>query len=129
MSARQLPATDAIAFQLAALLEQYEQSIDDLTSAGFDAALYGRVSRELGDMRLLCARLPLLSVAWVHLLISHAELMHDLWREAPGSAATPAAEHCRARHLLAIRALRQQCLAHFIRTEHTAGPAREQRLS
>lgn len=83
MSARELPAVDAMAFRLAVLLEQYEQDVEELTSTWFDPALYARVSRELGEMRLLCAQLPLLSVQSIDLLISHAELVHCLWTGSP----------------------------------------------
>lgn len=127
MSAREFPAIDATAFQLAALLEQYEQDVEQLTSTWLDAALYERVCRELGDMRLLCAGLPLLSVPWVNLLISHAELMHCLWRGAPGGGASSPAERCKERHLVAIHTLREKCLGHFSRTEHTLQPDRDAR--
>ena len=69
MSARQLPAPDATAFRLAALLEQYEQDVEELAATWRDAGLYERVSREIDEMRLLCAGLPMLSAPWVHVLI------------------------------------------------------------
>jgi hypothetical protein len=117
MSACQFPTADTTAFRLAALLEEYEQHVGELTSTWLDAALYARVSREIGEMRLLCAALPLLSVPWVHLLISHAELVHCLWTCPPDGEESHPAERCKAHHLVAIRALRQKCLFHFTRIE------------
>ena len=119
MSARELPHVAASAFCLAALLEQYEQDVDQLTSTWCDADLYERVNQELGQMRLLCGGLPMLSVAWVHVLISHAELVHCLWRGMAGAKGSRPAEDCKADHLLAVRALRQKCLHHFSRIERS----------
>jgi hypothetical protein len=117
MSARELPSTDATAFRLAAMLEQYEQDVEELTSTWLDTVLYARISADLREMRLLCAGCPALSVPWVHLLIAHAELMHCMWAARPDGGEQPTAERCKAAHLLATRALRQQCLRHFTGTE------------
>lgn len=118
MSAPQFRALDAVAFQLAALLEKYEEDVEELASRWPDTTLYTRVSREIDEMRLLCASLPLLSVPWVHLLISHAELMHCLWKCTAGGKSR-AAEDCKANHYIAIRALREKCLYHFSRMERS----------
>ena len=119
MSAREFPPDDATAFRLAALLEQYEQDVEELPFPCLDAAFYQRVSRELGEMRVLCAGLPLLSVPWVHLRISHAELVHGLW-SASASGEDSDHERRKAHHQAAIRALRQKCLGHFTRVERRA---------
>lgn len=117
MSARELPAPDVTAFRLAALLERYEQDVEELTSGWPDADLHAEASRRLGEMRLLCAGCPVLSVPWVHVLISHTELLHCMWMESPEEAPR-GAQRCKAEHLLAVRALRDKCLQQFTRTEH-----------
>lgn len=108
MSARQSPSVDATAFRLAALLEQYEEDIEDLTSPWLDCAAYARVTRCMGEMRPLCAGLPLLSVASLQLLITHFELLHCLWNAAGPDAADTRAR--KADHLGAVRTLRSLCL-------------------
>jgi len=115
MSAREFPAVDAIAFRLAALLEQYEQDVEELTATWWDAKVYERVNQGLSEMRLLCASLPLMSVPWVHVLISHAELVNCLWKRAKNPKEPRSSEDCKAEHLLAVGALRQKCLRHFSR--------------
>lgn len=114
MSARHFSAPATTAFRLAATLEQYEQHLGVLTSNWPDAAIYERVSRELAEMRLLCAGLPQLSVPWMHLQISHTQLVHCLWSS---SADADFVEGCKALHLAAIRALRGRCLDGFSRVE------------
>jgi hypothetical protein len=115
MSAREFPAVDATAFRLAALLEQYEQDVEELTATWWNAEVYERVNQGLSEMRLLCAGLPQMSVAWVHVLISHAELVNCLWRSATKPQDCRSPEDCKAEHLLAVGALRQKCLRHFSR--------------
>jgi len=117
MSAREFPAADAIAFRLAALLEQYEQDVEELTATSWDAKVYECVNQGLAEMRLLCAGLPLMSVAWVHVLISHAELVNCLWRRAAKPKDCRSTDDCKAEHLLAVGALRQKCLRHLSRLE------------
>ena len=66
-------------------------------------------------MRVLCAGLPLMSVAWLHVLISHAELVNCLWRSSAKPKDCRTSEDCKEEHLLAVRALRKKCLRHFSR--------------
>ena len=117
MSASQARAIDAIAFELAAAVENYEQACEQLVATRPDMALYQSVSRQVDHMRLLCASLPQVSVAWVGLLISHAELVHCLWRCGEKSALSPELEACQVRHAHAIRALREKCVWLFSRAE------------
>lgn len=56
-----------MAFRLAAMPEKYEEDIEELTSTWLDAVLYARISGDPGEMRVLCAACPSLSVPWVHL--------------------------------------------------------------
>lgn len=117
MSADQLRGADAAAFQIAALLESYEEGMEALDSAWPDSALNARVQRELEAVRLACAALPMLAVAWLHLRISHAERVHALWNP-PGTEAEALAG-ARQRHLHAVHALRKLCLGQFSRMERT----------
>lgn len=89
MSAPQFQALSAIAFQLAATLEAYDESISAMLAAPMDAELYRRVSEQVDQMRMYAAALPTLSGAWVEVLIRHFELTHGLWRAQrdPGTVA------------------------------------------
>jgi hypothetical protein len=116
VSAPQFHAAEAVAFQLAAALELYEEGVGQLmAAASFDCALYSRVSRAVDEMRLYCASLPSLSVPWVHLLITHAELMHCFFEGARDGQVSTETGSCRERHLHALGALRQKCLYQFSR--------------
>jgi hypothetical protein len=110
MSASQAPALSAIAFQLAAALDAYEQDVAALLSGGFDAELYRRVSGHIDQMRLYTAALPPLSVAWVEVMIRHFEMTHGLWRaqkEGPG-AVDMKQLHAQLRE--AVRRLSRKCV-------------------
>jgi hypothetical protein len=80
MSAPQFQALSAIAFQLAATLEAYEEGISAMLAAPMDPELYRRVSEQVDQMRMYAAALPTLSGAWVEVLIRHFELTHGMWR-------------------------------------------------
>ncbi|RYF15311.1 MAG: hypothetical protein EOO30_14985 [Comamonadaceae bacterium] len=80
MSAPQINALSAIAFQLAATLQAYQADMDLLVGQGFDPDVYRRVSAQVDQMRMYAAALPPLSVAWVEVMIRHFELTHGLWR-------------------------------------------------
>lgn len=80
MSASQGPALSAIAFQLAATLEVYEEDVAALVRFPRASDLYLRVSRHVDAMRMYAAALPELTGAWVEVLIRHFELTHAFWR-------------------------------------------------
>ena len=80
MSVSQAPALSAIAFQLAAALDAYEQDIAQLVRGPFDPDAYERARRDMDQMRMYAAALPSLSVAWVEVMIRHFELTHGIWR-------------------------------------------------
>jgi hypothetical protein len=112
MSASHAPALDAIAFQLAAALDTYEQDVDAMMDAPLDMDLYREVSEQVDQIRMYTAALPTLSVQWVELLIAHTELVHGLWRSHYGREKTLPGEvdAIRAHHLACIVALRSRCL-------------------
>jgi hypothetical protein len=80
MSASQAPALTAIAFQLLAVLETYERDVAAMLKGPLDPEAYRRVSKHIDLMRMYAAELPVLSVAWVEVMIRHFELTHGLWR-------------------------------------------------
>jgi hypothetical protein len=80
MSASEASALSAVAFQLAASLDAYDEQVDELLRQPLDSALYQAVSRRMDEMRMYSATLPQLSVSWVELLIRHFEFTHALWR-------------------------------------------------
>jgi hypothetical protein len=87
MSVSQAPALSAIAFQLAAALDAYEQDVELLVHGPLDLEMYQRVSRQMDQMRQYAAALPTVSVAWVEVLIRHFELTQGLWSIQAGKDA------------------------------------------
>jgi hypothetical protein len=85
MSHCECQAVQAAAHELEAWLTTYELHVHELVFTWLDMDLYRTVSDEIDVIRGLCAGLPELSVPWVGLLVSHAELVHCLWRRGqPG---------------------------------------------
>ena len=102
MSRSHFPELNAILFQLMAELEAYEAHIRVLVrewQVRQDVVLFGEAGKSMDRMRLLAVALPQLSAHWVMVMISHTELMHNLWRcstrrpsrrrSAPASCARP----------------------------------------
>src|SRR5438552_3179987 len=111
MSARQVQAFDAIAFQLVAALERYEGSAAAMVAGWMDMQLYRTCGKEIEEIRRYAAALPQLSVAWVELLIAHAELVQTLWRN--GQAADPKRMNdVLVHHKTCIQLLRGRALRH-----------------
>lgn len=112
MSAYDAPAFDAIAFQLAAALEKYDEDVGTMVDTWLDMEVYRAVSDQVEDIRMLTAALPQLSVAWVELLIAHAELVHSLWRLRFREDEIDRGKlaEVRTRHNDALQALRNRCV-------------------
>jgi hypothetical protein len=81
MSASAAPALSAIAFQLAATLDHYDETMAALVRSPMvvDPELYQAATRQMDQMRMYAASLPPVSVAWVEVMIRHFELTHALW--------------------------------------------------
>lgn len=79
MRSSECQATQATALELEAALDIYERHVRRLARTWLDMDLYREVSAEIDAIRCACANLPELSVPWVALLVSHAELVHCLW--------------------------------------------------
>jgi hypothetical protein len=84
MSASQAPALSAIAFQLVAALQAYEEDVERLLQSRFDPEVYRRTSGRMDEMRRYAAAMPRLSSVWVEVLIRHFELTHALFRAERG---------------------------------------------
>jgi hypothetical protein len=110
MSASQGHAFSAIAFQLAAALEAYEQDVAALLAGSFDPEVYRRVSRHMDAMRMYAAALPSVSVAWVEVLIRHFELTHGLWRVEREGKGTVDLRELHAQLREAVQGLSRKCV-------------------
>ena len=110
MSASQAHALSAIAFQLAAALDAYEIEVAAMLHAPEDPDLYQRVSRRMDEMRRYAAALPMVSVAWVEVLIFHFELTHFLWRTQQGHGVDDRRELLHARLRQACERLARKCV-------------------
>ena len=112
MSAHHAPALDAIAFQLAAALERYEQDVAAMVDSWLDMDLYTQVSEQIEQIRMYSTALPQLSVQWAELLIAHAELVHSLWRlrfrDDPVDRGK--LDDARARHSACVESLKSRCM-------------------
>ena len=110
MSAPDAQALSAVAFQLAAALDAYEQDIATLVRGPFDTDAYQRASRQMDHMRMYAAALPMLSVAWVEVMIRHFELTHGIWRlqKEPGQGMDLAQLHAQLRS--AVERLSRKCM-------------------
>ncbi|HZN46750.1 MAG TPA: hypothetical protein VFB71_03940 [Ramlibacter sp.] len=110
MSASPAHALSAIAFQLAAALDAYEMEVAEMVRAPDDLDLYQRVSRRMDEMRRYAAALPMVSVAWVEVLICHFELTHSLWRMQQGRGVDDRRELLHARLRQACERLSRKCV-------------------
>lgn len=104
MRIQQLSAPVAM-FKLAAALESYDMRLRALAERSLDVDLVRRLQREFGELRLLCASLPKLSVSWTAVLLSRARLLQALCQRAKPAASTLLHEH-----LAAVEGLRLRCL-------------------
>jgi hypothetical protein len=108
MSAAQTPALSAIAFQLAAALDAYEQDVALLVRAPVDPEAYHRVSGHMDQMRMYAAALPSLAGAWVEVMIRHFELTHGLWKQQGSADVDLDQLHAQLRE--AVRTLARKCV-------------------
>ena len=110
MSASECQVMQATALEVVTSLSAYERHVRQLVSTWLDMDLYQLVSDEIDTIRHACAALPELSVPWVALLVSHAELVHCLWRSGqPSQRPTQRELHERLDdHLLCIAALAER---------------------
>lgn len=96
-------STRVVTFKLAAALEKYELDLRTLADSWLDPDLFRRMQEEFGELRILGASLPRLSVSWIAVLVSRSRLLNALFSTA---SAAPAFEE----HLRAVEGLRKRCL-------------------
>jgi hypothetical protein len=112
MSATGLPGTRVTALHAVRLLARYERHVRRMSLTWLDMDLYHTVSAEVDAIGLACAQLPGVKLPWVALLVSHAELVHTLWRTGtppsgpPGGSTTALEEHLHCIDALARRCVR-----------------------
>ena len=97
-------STRVVTFKLAAALEKYELDLRALAADWLDAECLQRVQHDFGELRILGASLPRLSVAWVAVLVSRARFVQSLWGPAVSVRAIL------DEHLRAVESLRKRCL-------------------
>jgi hypothetical protein len=103
---------DAIAFQLIAALEQYEEDVGVLVRKWHvdqDMERYALVSRKVDEIRNLCGAMPSVAAQWVTVLISHTELMHGLLRPTRPASNAMLLEEQLLDHQAVVEALRSKC--------------------
>jgi hypothetical protein len=112
MSASHFPVVRAMSVQAATALARYERHVRKLAATWLDMELYTVVSAEIDEIQRACAGLPELSLPWTELLISHAELIHALWRggPAPDAGTVQEVEERLRDHLACIDTLARRCL-------------------
>lgn len=110
MSAYDLPGRRAVMLQVANALARYERHVRKLAATWLDMDLYQTVSEEIEEIKRQCAAAPELRVPWTHTLISHAELIHALWRQGDHAGATPEVDAALSAHLSCVDALARRCL-------------------
>lgn len=110
-------STRVVAFKLAAALEKYELELRALATDWFDTVRFRRLQQEFGELRILGASLPRLSVAWVAVLVSRTRFL-----QAVGNRAAPV-RTVLDEHLAAVEGLRQRCLRSIGATGPTTAAA------
>lgn len=96
--------------QAAVALARYERHVRRLAATWLNMELYRTVSDEVDEIRILCADLPQVSGPKTELLISHAELIHALWRRGDGTLPGDEIDSRLREHLLCIDTLVRSCL-------------------
>jgi hypothetical protein len=98
-----------VEFLVAAALERYQASWDQLIDSWFDRERFQAVNTELDEIRKLAAGLPQLSVDMMEVIMRHAQLLRALVRAA-GSQHAAQVTALRQKHKSAIEAIRAKCV-------------------
>jgi hypothetical protein len=112
MSASHFPVIGASACETVRVLARYERHIRRLASTWLDMELYQTVSEEIDNIKGCCGLVPQLARPWAALLVSHADLVHALWRSGQGAGAGPTPEVAAklSEHVACIDSLARRCL-------------------
>ena len=95
---------------VAAALERYQASWDELLGSWFDRDRCRAVNAELDHVRKLMVALPRLSADWVEVVMRHAQLLLALAKPIPPEPKTAAVAALREKHSKAIQSARGKCL-------------------
>ena len=106
--------TDATEMLVAAALERYQASWDELLGSWFDRDHCRAVNAELDHLRKLMVTLPRLSADWVEVVMRHAQLLMALAKPIPPEPKTAALTALRKKHSKAIQNARGKCLGEGI---------------
>lgn len=106
---------DAIAMQLLAALEKYDRELLPL-ARGYDPERYADLAQQFDQLRLYAASLPELSVTWVGVLVSRAEMTFNLFKAQQDAQARSAVVEFIDRHRVEVEELRGAC-ARLIRAD------------
>lgn len=120
MSADDRPIMTASARQIVRALARYERHVRRLAGTWLDMDLYNTVSEEIDDVRAICGLVPQLALASAGLLVSHADLVHALWRsgETGGAGLAPEVAAKLQEHLACIDGVAR----HALRLSETTAP-------
>ena len=99
----------------AILLDCYLNDVRKLVLPRADPQLHARLHRELQAIRRSCALGPELSLAWLHLLVAHAELAHGVWSDECAHCAIPSLE--RRRQLRRVIEAAAELRRHWLRLQ------------
>lgn len=95
---------------VAAALERYQASWDELLGALFDPALCRAVNAELEHLRKLMAALPQLADNLPELIMRHAQLLMMIAKPTSAQPKTAGLAALRRKHTMAIQDARVKCL-------------------
>jgi hypothetical protein len=110
MSQTHVPSDlSVVEFLVAAALERYQASWDQLIESWFDRERFQAVNAELDELRKLAAALPPLSADMMEVIMRHAQLLRALVRAAGSQHAAQVAA-LRQKHRNAIEAIRAKCI-------------------
>jgi len=95
---------------VAAALERYQASWDELHQCWFDRDRCRAVNAELDNLRKLMVSLPRLSGDMVEMVMRHAQLLLALTKPTAPEPKTAAVAALRKKHSKAIQSARGKCL-------------------
>jgi hypothetical protein len=98
----------AIASQLLSALDEYDQDLQPL-ARGYDPERYASLAQQFDQLRLYAASLPELSLPWVSVLVSRAEMTFNLFRAQQDANARAEVVAFIERHRTQVEELRGSC--------------------
>ena len=104
------PDSSILEILVAAALERYQASWDELLGSLFDRAHCRAVNAELDDLRKLMAALPQLSDDLLELVMRHAQLLLALTKPTAPQPKSAGLAALRRKHTTAIESARGKCL-------------------